>query len=285
LLSSAFVEYLVEHRSQRVTQNALQPPTRGARHFNCPRCGALAQQGFLELFVDADGRWQAARDEPRRVTIAPTSDTRATWAMSFCFACKNGSVWRGTQLIYPAVNTLPLAHKDMPEATAALYEEARAVGAVSRRAGAAFGRAALEKLIRELRPDVKGNLDERVAALQPEVSTALWQMLTVLRHTGNKALHGADASDVLVAFILEDDDGSTLGLLLGAINDLVEELKTRPAQAAALFSQLPPDVANLALRKAGLPEVHLPPGEDDDSSADEEPQVPPQRPHAPRLPR
>ncbi|MEQ6899233.1 DUF4145 domain-containing protein [Microbacterium sp. KR10-403] len=161
-----------------------------------------------------------------------------TWTMSTCFACKRGTVWRGAQIMFPQANPFPMGHSAMPSNAAELYEEARSVAVVSRRAGAALGRAALESLLGEVRPQFTGRLDDRIAALQPEVSLGLWQILSVLRHTGNKALHGSDISDGLVTVVM-DDDGSTLGLLLGAINDLVEELVARPAQAVELFALLP----------------------------------------------
>lgn len=233
-------------------------PVRGATFFNCPRCEALAQQEWTEFLVQAaDGSLIKAEDESRRA-VSRLGSLPTSWTMSLCFACKRGSVWRGTQVVFPTGSSYPNAHPDMAASAAEIYEEARAVGAVSRRAGAALARASLERLLKELRPADSGQLDDRIASLQPDVSLALWQMLTVLRHTGNKALHSSgEEGDVLVAFVLDDEDGQMLGLLLNTINDLVDELVTRPSQAATYFGQLPTGVANTALRKAGLPEVEV----------------------------
>ena len=176
------------------------------------------------------------------------------WAMSMCFACQKGSVWRGIRVVYPITNAFDGPHADMPAVAAMIYEEARAVGVVSRRAGAALARAALEQLLKDLLQEETGRLDDRITALSGRVSMPLWQMLTVLRHAGNKSLHGADDSDVLVAFVLDDDSGEMFGLLFSAVNDLVEELVTRPKQVAAPFGQLPAGVASAALLKAGLSE-------------------------------
>ncbi len=217
---------------------------------NCPRCGALAHQTWSDLLIEDGDGFIGARDD-KSARPGPFGPEGNYWSMSTCFACDEASVWRGHQLIYPPANPLPKPHTDMPDAARELYDEARAVAAISRRAGAALARAALEALLKELRPQSDGRLDERIAALQPEVSLGLWQILSVLRHTGNKALHGAD-EDGLVAIVM-DDDGATLSLLLGAINDLTEELVSRPAQAANLFGMLPTGVAAEALRKAGLP--------------------------------
>ncbi len=236
--------------ASRNSTNSADSPTRGASKFHCLRCGALAQQDWEDFLIDKGATLVSARDD---------STTRSTglgyrpnaWAMSTCFACKKGTVWRGSQIMFPQANPFPMGHPAMPADAAELYEEARSVALVSRRAGAALGRAALESLLGEVRPEFTGRLDERIAALQPEVSLGLWQILSVLRYTGNKALHGSESGDGLVAIVM-DDDGSTLGLLLGAINDLVEELVARPAQATELFALLPEGVAADALRKAGL---------------------------------
>ncbi len=228
-------------------------PVKGAAKFYCPRCGALAQQEWEDFVIDKGAATIFARDDSSTRSTGLGSRPN-TWTMSTCFACKKGTVWRGAQIVFPRENSFPLAHPSMPADAAELYEEARAVALVSRRAAAALGRAALESLLADVRPDFKGRLDDRIAALQPEVSLGLWQILSVLRHTGNKALHGSDSGDGLVSIVM-DDDGSTLGLLLGAINDLVDELIERPAQAAELFALLPDGVAADALRKAGLPPV------------------------------
>lgn len=204
-------------------------------------------------------------DKSRR--IRESGSSLITWAMSICFACKDGTVWRGTEVIYPQENSLPSAHPRMPKGAAALYEEARGVAVASRRAGAALARAALESLLGEVRPDLTGQLDDRIAALQQEVSVGLWQILSVLRHAGNKSLHGGETGDGLVAIVM-DDDGSTLNLLFGAINDLVDELIARPEQAAELFALLPDGVAATALRKAGLPPVTPPAPAPDPPSED-----------------
>lgn len=237
-------------------QKTSDMPVRGARKFHCPRCGALAQQAWNDLLIESGGGFSSVSDDESRESNG-IGTSAVTWSMSTCFACKHSTVWRGRQVIYPQSNNLPAPHPRMPDGAVALYEEARAVAVVSRRAGAALARAALESLLSEVRPDLPGRLDDRIAALQAEVSIGLWQILSVLRHTGNVSLHGSDSGDGLVAIVM-DDDGSTLNLLFGAINDLVDELVARPEQAAELFALLPEGVAATALRKAGLPPVPIP---------------------------
>jgi len=197
---------------------------------------------------------------PTAARVTSLWDSRPTWAMSRCFSCGQGSVWRGASLIFPEENTYPLPHRDMPGPTRELYEEARVVAARSPRAGAALARAALEKLLKEVRPDDKGNLDERIAALHDNVGTDLWAGLTVLRHVGNKALHGSDPTDTVVALVLEDEDSNALDLLFELINQLVDDLLSKPKRTRALFDKLPGDVAKAALKKAGIELPEIPPG-------------------------
>lgn len=251
-----------------MTDDAPRPPaqpSRGAEYFICPRCGANSQQTWSELQIiqfDDFGEvvgGESVKDDPagRVPGGVPMFDTRPTWGMSRCYSCHSGSVWRGSELIYPAMNTLPAAHADMPVVARQLFNEARDVAPKSPRAGAALARAALEQLLKEIRPEASGSLDERIASLHEDVGTELWAGLTVIRHLGNKALHGADGDDVVVALVL-DEDTSTLDLLFEIINQLVDELLTRPRRTRALFEKLPDNVAAAALKKAGIELPDLP---------------------------
>jgi hypothetical protein len=126
-------------------------------------------------------------------------------------------------------------HEDMPESVRELYNEARAVVGISRRAGAALARGSLERLLKTLDPDAgRVNLDERIARMGERVSAPLWQLLTALRHIGNKSLHVDDEPDEAVTVFLGDEDAGISELLFAAVNDLVDELITRPKRAAAI---------------------------------------------------
>jgi hypothetical protein len=224
-----------------------------AASFACPRCNTLAQQdwGALEVYDEMSGQWGQASDEPFGRVESP-----ARWSLSTCFACKHGSVWRRGELIYPAnAKSGPAPAVDMPDLVRELFEEARAVTPLSRRAGAALARAALERLLRDLDPDApRGTkLDGFIARLRTRVSTPLLKLLTPLRHIGNQSLHVADAPDGLVALYLNSADDELVDLIFAAINSLVDELITRPRVVSELYDQLPPGVREAAERRAEQP--------------------------------
>ncbi|WP_217274393.1 DUF4145 domain-containing protein [Rathayibacter sp. VKM Ac-2835] len=138
----------------------------------------------------------------------------------------------------------------MPPAALELYDEARAVADISRRAAAALARASLERLLRTVRPDFRGQLDDRIADVAPLLSTATGRLLTALRHVGNKSLHVEDEADEIVSLYLGDVAAGVIELFFAAINDVTEELVAKPAEADRIWSMLPEGVRAEAERKA-----------------------------------
>jgi hypothetical protein len=233
--------------------------------FRCPRCGAFSShlrealkvnvrstQGnyFMRQYTDEPGWFRVVNGT---LTATHRNGTAAEWSIATCTACLSGSVWRAGVLIYPAASSLPEPHSDMPADAAALYDEARAVVPHSRRAGAALARASLERLLKTLDAEAGSiALDARIARLESRVSSSLWELLTVLRHVGNKAVHVEEQSDELVAFFLDEEDGTDLAeAMFDAINELVDELVTKPSRVHSYFDRLPAGVRESALRKLG----------------------------------
>ncbi|MCS7480777.1 DUF4145 domain-containing protein [Umezawaea endophytica] len=133
----------------------------------------------------------------------------------------------------------------MPDEVKELYREAAAVAPASRRAAAALARAAVEKLIRIIDPDApaRANLASRITRIRPQVTEPVGQMLDVVRHIGNKTLHGTEGPDDLVVLVLDDIEGpAVLEQLLSMANDLVDQLIVKPATAAGLWKKLPEGV-------------------------------------------
>ena len=67
-------------------------------------------------------------------------------------------------------------------------------------------------------------------------------MLTVIRHVGNKALHGSDTPDDSVVLILDDTQTELVDLIFESINQLVDELVTKPNSSKRFLAMLPPSV-------------------------------------------
>jgi Domain of unknown function (DUF4145) len=124
-----------------------------------------------------------------------------------------------------------------------LYEEAAAVAVVSPRAGAAFARVTVERLIKHLDPraPVRATLEQRIARIKEQgISTPLGQMLDMVRVTGNDAVHVNDQPNDLMMLVLDDKQSPELvRLLLQAANDLVDERITRPRFTEELWGRSP----------------------------------------------
>lgn len=211
----------------------------------------MAQQDTHDLGYVENGGWVDAIDARQLAGEGQTSKLVSyMWRMTECHACNRHSVWRNDELIFPRSAPVAMPHKDMPGAARELYEEARGVFSISKRASAALARAALESLLREQDPMTgTPRLDDRIAHLFGRVSPALWHMLTAIRTLGNEALH-VDEPEGAVALYLGDDSGTVADLLFRAINDLVDELITKPREAKAFYDQLPKGVREAAEKKA-----------------------------------
>lgn len=180
------------------------------------------------------------------------------WSASLCFSCKDHSFWLGTSLAYPDPQTAPATgehtpHEDMPEDAAELFREAVAVLPYSRRAAAALCRASMERLVKFLDPDCpkRISLDGRLVRLEGSVSSVTIDLLNVLRHVGNTALHGEQDDDVSATIYVDENDGTIAEAFFLAINTLVDELITRPRRSAELYGNLPESVRAAYEAKAG----------------------------------
>jgi hypothetical protein len=107
-----------------------------------------------------------------------------------------------------------------------------------------------EQLIKGLDTGDKGTLNDRIGRLDGRVSTGLFQMLDVVRFTGNEVLHEGEAGE-LVAIALDDEVGPALiETFLDCANRLVDELITRPAQDRQLWEKLPQSIMESIQRRS-----------------------------------
>jgi hypothetical protein len=222
--------------------------------FICPRCKAFAGQNWFTLHgkpIDGSMGSRVLKDAEMVAVPTPTGPrvAAAEWTASNCFSCKNYSIWLHTKLAYPdrqtAVSDVGHApHDDMPQDAAELFKEAVAVLPFSRRASAALCRAAMERLVKSLDPDCQKNakLDERLARLEGRVSTSTIDLLNVLRHVGNTALHGEKDGDGSATIYLDEDDETIAEIFFMVINTLVDELITKPRRSSELYRVLPEGV-------------------------------------------
>ena len=107
------------------------PPSYRGDAFNCPHCGAYANQRWYVHslhFSPEESKWFADEDmDPSQVS-------------AICDRCGKQSYWYEQKMLYPDTGAAPLPHLDMPDNVTREYMEARDIMNRSPR-GAAAARA------------------------------------------------------------------------------------------------------------------------------------------------
>jgi hypothetical protein len=218
--------------------------------FACPHCNAYAQQTWT-VIAERIGTGQYSHVAG---FYEVTDEGPVPWMRGHCTKCDHSSLWLNERMVYPTVSTLPIPHPDMPSDVVALYNEARGVAAVSRRAGAAMARATLELLLKTVLPTlmtVPGNasLDDLIVLVEPMVSIAMGTPLMVVRHAGNKSVHVEANPDDVMVLVLDEGESEVMELIFDTVNDLVSELITRKNKMLKYEALIPDGVKQAAERK------------------------------------
>lgn len=196
--------------------------------FECPICTVYASQRWFPLL--------------RRIPTGMTFQVGA-WAGAECGACGGISVWREEDLVWPTRARGPEPHPDMPAGPRRLYEEARAVSALSRKSAVALLRLALQHLVDEL-DHGSGGINEKIGRLvQQGLDPQVQQAMDIVRVVGNNAVHpgqiDVDASD------------EWLDALFTLINLIVEQMIARPKHLQGLMAKLPSGALDAIARRDG----------------------------------
>jgi len=146
-------------------------------------------------------------------------------------------------MVYPQQRQFgPPPPQDLPAELLNLYEEARAVAAVSARAGAAMVRVTLEKLINILEP-ARGNLTDKIGRLKARgLDQVVIDAMDVLRDAGNRG--GAHPGELDLA-----DDEQKVWQLFQLLLIIVQRLITDPKMIAALYDEVPQSVRDAIGRR------------------------------------
>jgi len=189
----------------------------------CPLCETLAEQDWRTVYNMPSWSNGDKVDHFRKVENVRTCK---------CTACKGLSLWVEDRMADPPATAGPPAQADMPEPVQELYDEARAVGALSPRAAAALLRVALERLTASLGHGDK-KLNDAIAALVQDglLPLDLQQAMDALRITGNDASHPGE--------VRLDDEAGGLTALFELVNVLVERLVSIPSRISKIYDALP----------------------------------------------
>lgn len=183
--------------------------------FTCPHCSAFAHQAWGQIFLLIDGdEFEVER-----------------YKMAECFSCKNYSLWYEQTLVYPSSSTAPRPNPDLPQHVKDDYEEARDIVQRSPRGAAALLLLAIEKLCAELGGGGK-DLNACIGSLVARgLDTQVQQMLDSVRVIGNEGVHPGT--------IDLRDDQETAHALFWLVNEIADELITKPRRIKEVYAKLP----------------------------------------------
>lgn len=188
--------------------------------FHCPHpeCGVYAKQHWTVTF------W-VHPDSSHTYTGIPDLEA------AICDHCKNFSLWRKSDLLYPAPRTAPPPHPEMPATILPDYQEAQAVYDQSPRSSSALLRLVIQKLCVALQQPGK-NLNADIGELVKQgLPIQVQRSLDIVRVVGNNQVHPG-VLDVR-------DDPSMARLLFDLVNFIVEDRIARPKQIDAIYDKLP----------------------------------------------
>jgi len=182
--------------------------------FNCPHCGAYAEQVWAEVSYFMGGGY---RDFSARIAI--------------CSHCHNYTLWHREHLIYPEGSSVPFANPDLGEDILADYNEAKSIVDKSPRGAAALLRLALQKLCLQLGEKGKDLNDDIGNLVKKGLPVKIQQALDLVRVVGNNAVHPGQ--------IDLKDDRETASRLFELINLTAEVMITQPTQVEKMYASLP----------------------------------------------
>ncbi|WP_143456116.1 DUF4145 domain-containing protein [Novacetimonas hansenii] len=235
-------------------------PRFGQTSFHCPYCGVKAHQKWRPgaAFGELSGGTTPAleckvRGGYSKITMMHTNNmgnkvTNITF--SVCEHCKEACLWIRGELLYPKDLNWPMP-KDLPEICHEDFHEACKLGVISPKAGLAFLRACMEKLIYSVTEEK--HLDTAIQTLVDEhkVSPTVQKACDFIRIKGNEVLHpdiAKNSSETLIMY--EDDNEATFLSALKLLNKIVHDLITSPQEVDDLYDTLPEDKRDGIERRA-----------------------------------
>jgi hypothetical protein len=252
-------------------------PSIDSDSFNCPHCGAHAQQLWHLPYSDRaqsdppgtvdewyiDSITKDPNIEPQRkqtlldfvgrlrcgeVFLESTEKTLYSAPrienvfLSHCYSCRQFAVWIHDHIVYPPLPAADLApNQDLDDDIKRDFKEASTILDASPRGAAALLRLCVQKLCKQL-GEAGDNLNADIASLvQRGLDVHVQQALDIVRVVGNNAVHPGQL-DIR-------DDRPTATTLFGLVNEIAEDLLSKPARVKALYEKVVPETARAAIAK------------------------------------
>lgn len=192
-----------------------KPPEFKETSFNCPFCGAFANQIWRGIYHYGAG------------VQKNLSDTD----ICFCTHCDRYSIWYEEVMIYPDFSGIEPPNEDLSEDIKKDYEEASSIVQKSPRGAAALLRLAIQKLCAQLGEkgeDINADIGNLVKKGLP---VKVQQSLDSLRVIGNEAVHPGTLD--------LRDDIKIASVLFKLVNFIAEKMITEPKEIEAIYNKLP----------------------------------------------
>ena len=229
-------------------------PKRDKDNFICPHCGVLAKQEWTNidqlsetissilthLYLDYRPTIPSSHQEinskfcrfltdnlPR---LMPRGFIPSYVGFARCQSCSNVTIWKEEEVIYPRSHPFPEPNEDLDEGIRKLYYEAASIYQDSPRASAALLRLCIENICRQL--GETGALNTCIGNLVKKgMNTQIQKALDYSRVIGNRAVHAGQ--------IELEEDPSKVSILFDLVNDIANEMITKPKEMEEKYSSLP----------------------------------------------
>jgi hypothetical protein len=245
--------------------------------FNCPHCGAHAQQTWAKAYAHSEDGEPPRRVDPgvidhvasdkelhpesklnittyferllRGEVFVEESDKTLYKAptienvfLSYCYSCKRHAVWIHDHLVYPSVPAAGFSpNEDLSDDIRRDFREAATILDASPRGAAALLRLSIQKLCVHLNEPGK-NLNADIASLVKRgLDPHVQQALDIVRVVGNNAVHPGE--------LYIGDDRVTATSLFALVNEIAEDLISKPARVKALYEKVVPETARAAIAR------------------------------------
>lgn len=206
-------------------------PELDKKAFNCPHCGAFANQRWYSLmfnkydtkviFSNNNGPISRSKD-----IIFLDDNFRA----SKCDHCEKLALWKDLKIIYPRSITVESPNPDMPEVAKGLYMESAQILQDSPRASAALLRLALQEILNKvIEGGEKNSINDNIRIIGGQVDKRTRDALDIIRFKGNQAVHPGEIR-------IEEESTKPMYKIL---NIIVQKLISDEKQIDDLYEELP----------------------------------------------
>lgn len=140
--------------------------------FNCPHCGAFAQQRWSSMWVKFGYKYDDLN-----------------YHVGICVRCNAITIWEKKIMIFPLTGNAPLPNSDMPEKIQEIYVEARNITQSSPRAACILLRLCVEEICDDV--GAKGtDLNKKIGYLVSQgLHERIQKSLDTVRVIGGQAAH------------------------------------------------------------------------------------------------